>query len=239
MPMSSPYCHWIIPRGVRFAVLFATLLALLTACSSEPEGPALTLAPLPWPSDALEPLISQRTMELHHGKHHAAYVDKANKLIANSRYEGKPVEEILAATRGKKRHTALFNNTAQARNHAFFWTCLTPEESAKPEGALAEAINTEFGGWNAFRSEFIEASLSHFGSGWVWLVTDKGALRILTTANADTPVAQGLTPLFTIDLWEHAYYLDVQNKRKAYVEGVFDGLANWKAAEKRYNAGNP
>ncbi|WP_217640218.1 superoxide dismutase [Desulfoluna spongiiphila] len=218
-------------------MIFATLLALFAACSPEPKGPTLTLPPLPWPSDALEPVISQQTIELHHGKHHAGYVAKANQLIDDSRFKGKSVEEILSATREKKKYKDLFNNTAQAWNHAFFWECLTPEGTARPTGALAQAINTEFGGWKAFRDEFIEASLSHFGSGWVWLVRDKETLRILTTANADTPVARGLTPLFTIDLWEHAYYLDVQNRRKAYVEGVFDGLAHWKAVEKRYGTG--
>ena len=237
MPMYLPCCHWITPRRVRVAMLFATLLAIVAGCSPEPKGPTLTLPPLPWPPDALEPVISQRTVELHHGKHHAGYVAKANRLIDQSRFKGKSIEEILSATRGKKKYEALFNNTAQAWNHAFFWECLTPEGAARPTGLLAQAINKEFGGWKAFRTELIEASLSHFGSGWVWLVTDKGALRILTTANADTPIARGLTPLLTIDLWEHAYYLDVQNRRKAYVEGVFDGLIHWKAVGKRYGAG--
>jgi len=215
-------------------VLFAACLALVAGCRSEPENQTLTLPPLPWATNALEPVISQRTIELHYGKHHAGYVAKANQLIDSSRFKGKPVEKILSATRNNKKYARLFNNTAQAWNHAFFWESLTPEGEAKPTGPLAEAINKEFGGWMAFRSAFIEAALSHFGSGWVWLVADDGSLRIITTVNADTPIARGLTPLFTIDLWEHAYYLDVQNRRKAYVEGVFDGLANWKAAEKRY-----
>jgi len=216
------------------AVFLTALLLLFWGCTPEPKGPALTLAPLPYAMDALAPVMTAQTLELHYGKHHAGYVTKANTLIEMSRFKRKSVEEILVATRGKKNHEALFNNTAQAWNHAFFWKCLTPAGNARPTGLLAEAINKEFGGWKGFRAAFIDAAVTQFGSGWVWLVSDDTKLRIITTANADTPIAQGLTPLFTIDLWEHAYYLDFHNKRKAYVEGLFDGLANWKAVEARY-----
>lgn len=234
MQKHSPCRHHEVSRFSRAALLVAAALTLW-GCSPAPEGPTLTLAPLPWATDALEPVISPRTLELHYGKHHAGYVAKANLLIEESRFKGKPVEEILTRTRDKAKYKALFDNTAQAWNHAFFWESLTPKGGERPTGPLAEAINREFGGWLAFRSAFLEAALTHFGSGWVWLASDeKKALRILTTVNADTPVASGLTPLFTIDLWEHAYYLDVQNRRKEYVEGVFDGLAHWNAAEKRY-----
>ncbi|WP_300673136.1 superoxide dismutase [Desulfoluna sp.] len=223
-------------RHFSYAVALCLVVSLLfiVGCAPEPKGPALTLAPLPWARDALEPIISARTLSLHYGKHHAGYVIKANALIEKSRFKRKSVEKILSATRGKNKYEALYNNTAQAWNHAFFWGSLTPKGGARPAGPLAEAINREFNGWKGFRSAFIETALSHFGSGWVWLVKDKKTLRIITTSDADTPIAQGLTPLFTIDLWEHAYYLDYHNKRKVYVEGVFDGLAHWKKAEQRY-----
>lgn len=235
MPMHSPCRHQDGFRSVRvIAVLIIALIPLLFGCSHEPEGPALTLAPLPWATDSLSPVISDATIKLHYGKHHAGYVERANALISTSRFKKKEVIEILSATRGKENHKALFNNTAQAWNHAFFWECLTPKAEARPTGPMAEAINTDFGGWTGFREAFVEAATTHFGSGWVWLVSDQGKLEIITTVNADTPVAFGLTPLFTIDLWEHAYYLDFQNRRKEYVEGVFDRLAHWKAVEKRY-----
>lgn len=247
MPLHSPCRHHVGYRFIRaIALFFAASLLLTCGCTPEPEGPAINLAPLPYAMDALAPLISARTLELHYGKHHAGYVTKANALIEKSRFKRKTVEEILSATRGKKKYEALFNNTAQAWNHAFFWSCLTPTRNGKPTGsgkptgnagptgALAEAINKEFGGWKKFRTAFVEAAVTHFGSGWVWLVSDDTKLRIITTVNADTPIAQGLTPLFTIDLWEHAYYLDYQNRRKAYVEGIFDGLAHWKAIEAQY-----
>lgn len=235
MPFHSPCRHYVGYRFVRaIALLFATSLLLTGGCTPEPKGPALTLPTLPYAMDALAPLISAQALELHYGKHHAGYVANANVLIKQSRFKGQAVDKILAATREKKKYEALFNNTAQAWNHAFFWSCLTPTSNEKPTGPLAVAINKEFGGWNGFRTAFIEAAVSHFGSGWVWLVSDGTKLRIITTVNADTPIAQGLTPLFTIDLWEHAYYLDFQNRRKAYVEGIFDGLAHWKAAEARY-----
>lgn len=217
------------------AVLLIALLPLLNGCHPVAEGPAaLTLAPLPWPMDALAPIISAETMALHYEKHHAGYVTKANELIDKSGFRGQTANEILSATEGKKKYEALFNNTAQAWNHAFFWSCLTPKGDARPTGPLAKAINRDFGGWTIFRAEFLAKANAHFGSGWVWLVKDGRRLSIITTANAKTPMALGLTPLFAIDLWEHAYYLDYQNRRSAYVEAVFDGLAHWKVVEGRY-----
>lgn len=210
------------------------LLLLCLGCTPDVSTPVVILAPLPYGIDALAPTISPRTMALHYQKHHAGYVVRANALIEESRFKGKKIEKILVATRGKKKFEDIFNNTAQAWNHDFFWRCLTPTKNKRPTGPLALAINEEFGGWQNFRNAFILTATTHFGSGWAWLVSDKGSLRILATSNADTPLAMGLTPLFALDLWEHAYYLDVQNRRKAYVEGVFDTLADWKAVEARY-----
>lgn len=235
MPKHAPCGH--CPRSfLRHPVAVICLLVLLgLGCSKEPAAPSVVLSPLPFAMDALAPIISQEALTLHYKKHHAGYVARANALIEPTRFQGKPVGDILTATRGKKKYEALYNNTAQAWNHDFFWRCLSPGENGRPTGELALAIDRDFDGWQGFRSTFIGAATTHFGSGWVWLVSDKGKLRIETTANADTPVAMGLTPLFTIDLWEHAYYLDFQNRRAAYATGIFDKLADWKAVEKRFN----
>lgn len=235
MPSHLPCHHHIgFPLLRAIFLLFILPLLLTCGCTPDPITEEMILPPLPYSMDALAPIISSKTMNLHYKKHHAGYVAKANVLIKKSRFKRKTVAEILMATRGEKEFEDLFNNTAQAWNHTFFWSCLTPDGSTRPTGPLAMAINKEFGGWQNFRRRFIEAAVTHFGSGWAWVVSDNGKLRILTTVNADTPIAMGLTPLFTIDLWEHAYYLDVQNRRTAYVKGVFDELAHWKAVEARF-----
>ena len=187
----------------------------------------ITLPHLPYPYEALEPFISRRTLELHHGKHHKAYVDKAKELAAKVRLADQPLEAIIRQTAGQDAHRALFNNAAQAWNHAFYWRSLRPQGGGKPEGELAGRIAADFGSHEAFASELAAAATGQFGSGWAWLVSDGDKLRITTTSNADTPLIHGQVPLLTIDVWEHAYYLDYQNRRADYAAALIEHVLNW------------
>ena len=195
--------------------------------SSSGGGAVVVQEPLPYAKDALTPFISAKTMELHYGKHYAGYVDKANALIGGGRYVGKTAEDVIRTTYGDASREAIFNNTAQAWNHAFFFKCMKPEGGGEPEGALAEMMDSAFGSFSEFKKLFLTAAKDRFGSGWAWLVLDNGKLAVITGANADTPIAHGLIPLFTVDVWEHAYYLDYQNRRVDFVKSVLDNLANW------------
>lgn len=191
----------------------------------------VTMAPLPYDQAALEPTISANTMSFHYGKHYAAYVDKVNKLLAGSPLEGKSLVEIMLATDGRTdNQKILFNNAAQVWNHAFFWQCLKPKGGGMPEGKLADMINDSFGSFDKFKEEFINTGVSQFGSGWVWLVSEGGKLKIVATPNAENPIAVNQTPLFVVDVWEHSYYLDYQNRRADYIKGVLENLANWDFA---------
>lgn len=191
------------------------------------EGKPVAMEPLPFAEADFEPVISAKTFSFHHGKHYAAYVDKANELLAKNPLAGKPVEEIMQALVDKPDQAALFNNVAQAWNHAFFWKSLKPK-SGKPEGAVAKLIDDSFGGFDKFRDEFVNAAKAQFGSGWVWLVLDSGKLKIERTANADNPLAHNRKPVFTVDVWEHAYYLDYQNRRADFVKDILEKAANWE-----------
>ena len=187
------------------------------------------LPELPFAYDALVPLISRDTLQTHHDKHHKAYVEKTNTLAAKAGLADRPLEEVVreAHKRGDK---PLFNNAAQAWNHAFFWQSMRPAGGAKPAGDLAEAIR-QFGGLEALRDAFIEEGFGHFASGWVWIVTGSEGLKVISTHDAeDTLVREGLFPLLVCDLWEHAYYLDYKNDRKAFLERWFESLANWDFA---------
>jgi len=184
------------------------------------------LPELPYEKDALEPHMSADTLEYHHGKHHNAYVTKANSLIVGSGLEGLPLEEVIKQAWAQKK-SALFNNVGQHFNHSFFWLCLTPESSDIPE-PLASKINKDFGSVDAFKEKFVEAAAGQFGSGWAWLVLDGDKLDIITTTNAETPVTEGKHPLFVVDVWEHAYYLDFQNRRPDFVKNLLDNIANWE-----------
>jgi len=190
---------------------------------------------LPYAADALEPHISSRTLEFHHGKHHKAYVDKLNAAIAGTEYEGRSLEAIIDASH-KAANPGVFNNAAQAWNHTFLWNSMSPTGGGEPNGALAEAINARFGNLAGFREKFKAAALGQFGSGWTWLVRRGGTLEIVSTGNAETPLTDGSTPLLTLDVWEHAYYLDYQNKRDAYTDAYLDRLINWAFAEHNYEA---
>lgn len=188
------------------------------------------LPELPYALNALEPHISKRTMSIHHGKHHKSYVDKLNAAIEGRAYDGEPLTKVIqyASEAGE---VDVFNNAAQAWNHALFWNSMTPDKPLTPRGALAELIDKNFGGLPQLRSEFVSTGTKHFGSGWVWLVlTEKGDLEVHSTVNADQPTINGNKPLLTCDVWEHAYYLDYQNMRQEFLEVFFDELVNWEFA---------
>ena len=188
---------------------------------------------LPYPADALEPHVSARTLEFHHGKHHKAYTDKLNAAIAGTDYEGHTLEQIIAAAH-EASDAGVFNNAAQAWNHTFLWHSMSPNGGGEPDGALAEAVNERFGDTAGFRERFKASAMAQFGSGWTWLVSRDGKLDIVSTGNAETPLTDGSTPLLTLDVWEHAYYLDYQNKRDAYVDAFLDKLINWGFAAQNY-----
>lgn len=188
------------------------------------------LPALPYADHALEPVISANTLHFHHGKHHQAYVDNLNKLIAGTGLAQLPLEKIVRETAGKPDQVAIFNNAAQAWNHAFFWSSLKPGGGGEPPAALKKRIDASFGSLDACKKELLAAALAQFGSGWVWLVADGDALKVVKTGNADTPLAGGLKPLLTVDVWEHAYYLDYQNRRADFVGAVLDKLVNWEFA---------
>ncbi|MEO6564811.1 MAG: superoxide dismutase [Casimicrobiaceae bacterium] len=189
-----------------------------------------TLPPLPYAENALEPVISANTMSFHYGKHHKTYVDNLNNLVKGTDYENATLEKIITETAGKADKAGLFNNAAQIWNHTFYWNSMKPKGGGKPTGKLATMIDASFGGFDAFRKELATTTVSQFGSGWGWLVLDGGTLKVVKTSNAEVPFTKGQKPLLTIDVWEHAYYLDQQNKRAAYVDAVIDNLLNWDFA---------
>jgi len=183
------------------------------------------LPPLPYAQDALEPHISAETLEYHYGKHHNTYVVNLNKLTEGTDNAGKSLEEIIKSASG-----GIFNNAAQVWNHTFYWNCLSPTGGGAPTGALAAAIDDAFGGFDAFKEKFSTSAATNFGSGWTWLVKDgAGKLSIVNTSNAGCPITDGVTPVLTCDVWEHAYYIDYRNARPKYVE-AFWNLVNWDFA---------
>jgi Fe-Mn family superoxide dismutase len=190
----------------------------------------VTLPALPFPENALQPVISANTLGFHYGKHHKAYVDNLNKLIVGTSFADMPLEAIIAASAGKPERVGIFNNAAQAWNHTFYWKSLRPKGGGEPPAALKQKMEASFGNVDACKKELAKTAVAQFGSGWAWLVQDGEKLRIVKTANADTPLTQRLKPLLTIDVWEHAYYLDYQNRRADYVDALIDKLANWEFA---------
>ena len=188
---------------------------------------AFELPPLPYPKDALEPYTSARTLEFHHGKHHQAYVTALNKLVKGSPMEKQSLEELIRATYKDDAKVAVFNNAAQVWNHTFFWNCMKPQGGGTPTGDIARAIERDLGGLAKFEEDFKTAAVGQFGSGWAWLVADKGKLKITHTQNGVDPLALGQTALLTCDVWEHAYYLDYQNRRPDFVQAFLDHLVNW------------
>ncbi|GAB4267652.1 MAG: superoxide dismutase [Fe] [Thermoleophilia bacterium] len=183
---------------------------------------AFTLPELPYAKDALAPYISAETLDYHHGKHHNAYVTNLNGLVEGTDMAGKTLEETILSAEG-----AVFNNAAQVWNHSFYWKCMKPGGGGEPTGDLAAAIGSAFGSFAEFKARFSKAGATLFGSGWVWLVLDGGTLTITQTANADLPLKRGQTALLTMDVWEHAYYIDYRNARPAYIEAFLNNLVNW------------
>jgi Fe-Mn family superoxide dismutase len=208
----------LLPRGVRAA--------------------PIALPPLPYADTALDPYVSSNTLGFHYGKHHKAYVDNVNKLIAGTELADQPLEKIVAATAGKPDKQAIFNNAAQVWNHDFYWKSMKPKGGGAPPKALAAKVDKAFGGWDGFKKAFAEAATTQFGSGWAWLVAKGGDLQIVKTPNAENPLSdgKGTTPLLTCDVWEHAYYLDYQNRRADYVAAWLDHLVNWEFAEANLHA---
>ena len=188
------------------------------------------LAPLPYAENALEPVITAKTMSFHYGKHHKAYVDNLNKLIAGTEYASLSLEKLITSTAGKPERTAIFNNAAQNWNHTFYWNSMKPNGGGEPPAALLQKIVASFGSLDACKKELASTAVSQFGSGWAWLVLEGGKLKVVKTANAEDPLTTGMKPLLTIDVWEHAYYLDYQNRRADYVNAVLDKLINWEFA---------
>lgn len=193
---------------------------------------AIKLPDLPFAQDALEPHISANTLSFHHGKHHNAYVTNLNKMIAGTDLEGKSLEEIILTVNGDASKSGVFNNAAQVWNHTFYWNSMSPNGGGKPSGKIGDAIDRDFGSYNEFAKAFTGAGGSQFGSGWAWLVSNNGKLEVRKTPNAETPLTEkGITPLMTMDVWEHAYYLDFQNSRPGYMNAFLEHLVNWDFAE--------
>ena len=189
-----------------------------------------TLPPLPYAIDALAPDYSKETLEYHHGKHHKAYVDKLNELQKGTEFEAMELEEVV-----KKSSGGIYNQAAQIWNHTFFWNCMKPNGGGEPTGALAEAINKKWGSYADFKKAFVTSAVGNFGSGWTWLVKKAdGSVDIANTSNAGNPMTAGDKPLLTVDVWEHAYYIDYRNLRQKFVETYLDKLANWEFAAKNF-----
>ena len=195
-----------------------------------------SLPPLPYADTALEPLISANTLSYHYGKHHKTYVDNLNKLVEGKDLASMSLEEVIHASAGKADMAGVFNNAAQVWNHTFYWNSLKPNGGGKPTGEIAAAIDKDLGGYDKFKAELSAAAVTQFGSGWAWLVSDAGTLKIVKTGNAEVPLTKGQKPLLTIDVWEHAYYLDYQNLRAKYVETLIDKLLNWDFANQNFAA---
>jgi len=186
------------------------------------------LPALPYEQNALEPIISEKTIQFHYGKHHNAYVENTNKLIAGTEFENMDLVEIIKKAAKDDSKKGLFNNAAQVWNHSFYWQCIKPSGGGTPTGKIAELINQKFGNFDNFAAEFKNAGMTQFGSGWAWLVLNSdGTLDIRKTANAETPLTYDCKPLLTVDVWEHAYYLDYQNKRPEYLDKYINNLINW------------
>jgi Fe-Mn family superoxide dismutase len=199
----------------------------------------LSLPPLPYALNALEPTISAKTLGFHHGKHHRAYVENTNRLIVGTELADLPLDQIVTATAGRAERASIFNNAAQAWNHSFYWRCLKPNGGGDPPAMLRHKIEETFASVDACKKVLANNAMAQFGSGWAWLVLDGSVLKVVKTANAETPFVFGLKPLLAIDVWEHAYYLDYQNKRADHVDAVIDQLINWEFAADNLSSVKP
>lgn len=195
---------------------------------------AYELPALPYGYDALEPYMSKSTLEFHHDKHHATYVTNLNNLTKDTELAGKPLEDLIKATNNDPNKVGVFNNAAQVWNHTFFWNCMKANGGGAPSGTLAEKINASFGSFDKFKDEFKSAGATQFGSGYAWLVIDNGELKVVKTPNAANPMTNNQTPLLTCDVWEHAYYLDYQNRRPDFLQTFLDRLVNWEFVSQQF-----
>ena len=193
-------------------------------------GTPLSLPGLPYPLTGLEPYLTEETVDFHFSRHHAAYLAKANQALSGSPLEGAPLEEIIRRSAGQENLADIYHNTAQVFNHTFYWNSMKPKGGGPPQGGLAQRIDRDFGDYPSFRQAFVDTAESLFGSGWVWLVEEGKKLKLIKTSNADTPLTLGLKPLLTLDLWEHAYYLDYQERRADYIRAFIDHMVNWDFA---------
>ena len=188
---------------------------------------AITLPKLAFEKNALSPHISEKTIEFHYGKHHNAYVEKTNKLVEGTELAGESLENIIKKTAKDASKAGIFNNAAQVWNHSFYWQCMKPKGGGRPTGEAAKKIDKDFGSYEKFVEQFKNAGATQFGSGWAWLVLKDSRLEVMKTSNADTPLAHGLKAVLTVDVWEHAYYLDYQNRRPDYLTAFVEHLINW------------
>jgi Fe-Mn family superoxide dismutase len=195
---------------------------------------AYELPALPYDYDALEPYMSKSTLEFHHDKHHATYVTNLNNLTKDTEIAGKPLEDLIEVTYNDPNKVGVFNNAAQVWNHTFFWSCMKPNGGGAPSGILAEKINASFGSFDKFKEAFKNAGATQFGSGYAWLVLDQGELKVVKTANAANPMTNNQIPLLTCDVWEHAYYLDYQNRRPDFLQTFLDRLVNWDFVSQQF-----
>jgi Fe-Mn family superoxide dismutase len=224
------------------AFLSAEFLALKSRLNASPaihlsqeQIPSIfKLPPLPYAENALEPYISTKTIGFHYGKHHQAYIDNINKLVQNTEFVKLSLEDIIKMSAGDSSKVSIFNNAAQAWNHTFYWKSMKANGGGSPGKKLADKIAASFASFDNFKKEFMEAAATLFGSGWVWLVVEGDSLKIAKTANADNPLTKAQIPLLTIDVWEHAYYLDYQNRRKDYIAAFVDHLINWDFAQENF-----
>lgn len=213
------------------AILFFGMLATGSLFSGDGGAAGIELPKLPYAENALEPAITAKAMGFHYGKHHKAYIDKLNALLADSPLKGETLEEIILATAGKDGSAAIFDNAGQVWNHNFFWKSMKPNGGGEPGGKMLDLINRSFGSYAGFKKQFVDGGLAQFGSGWVSLVQKGDKLEILKTSNADNPVARKSNPLLVCDVWEHAYYLDYQNRRADFINAFLDKLVSWDFAE--------
>jgi superoxide dismutase, Fe-Mn family len=219
------------PSRREFVTVAGAVAASVVGAPTVARGAApFELPPLPFADDALVPHISANTIGFHYGKHHRAYVDNTNKLVAGTELATLGLEELIQAVAGKSDRAAIFNNAAQVWNHTFYWKSLRAKGGAAAPAALRQRIDADLGGWDSFVKELANAAVTQFGSGWAWLVLEGGKLKVVKTANADTPLVHGQAPLLTLDVWEHAYYLDYQNRRADYVKALLDNVVNWDFA---------
>lgn len=226
-------------RVICFATVMIVVFGAVTFSNAEQKSTsstvpaatsAFTLSPLPYARNALEPYLSEKAIDLHYNKHHQGYVDNLNRLTINTDMASLPIEKIIQKTSGNADKKSIFNNAAQVWNHSFFWKSMKQGGSSAPTGKLAEMITTSFGSFDSFKIAFNDAAITLFGSGWTWLIQEGTTLKVVSTSNADTPVAHGQTALIVCDVWEHAYYPDYQNRRKDFIQAFLNHLANWEFA---------